>query len=209
MLVTIYDIAKKIGCSPSTVSLALNDSPKISTATKELVHRVADELGYTPNYAARCLINNQTHTLGVIAPDLNNPLFCMMVGGIANTANELGYSIILGLSEQSVEKEKSNIQMLSEKRVDGLVVFPSFPDEVLPTTVDSADTRIPLILCGNSNKANENLSFVKCDNHTGGYIATEHLRENGCRRIACICAIVEKKYYLCIWIMYLYGCGIY
>ena len=192
MLVTIYDIAKKLGCSPSTVSLALNDSPKIPDTTKEKVRNTARELGYTPNYAARCLINNQTHTIGVIAPNLSNPLFCMMVSGIASTANELGYSIILGLSEQSVDKEKSNIQMLSERRVDGLVVFPSFPDETLPSFVDRDDSRIPIVLCGSSNKYNDNISFVKCDNHMGGYIATEHLIKNGCKRIACVCATVKK-----------------
>ena len=155
--------------------------------------KVAKELGYTPNYAARCLIKSQTHTIGVIAPNLSNQLFCMMVNGIATSANELGYNIVLGLSEQSIENEKKNMQMLSERRVDGLVVFPSFPDAVLPDFADSNNRNIPLILCGNSNKHNNNFSFVKCDNHMGGYIATEHLIENGCKRIACICAIVEKE----------------
>ena len=193
MAVTIYDIAKKAGCSPSAVSLAINNSKKVSEATRQRVLRIASELGYTPNFSARSLKRSQTHMIGVIAPNLDNPLFCTMISGITHVANNHGYSIVLGLSAGSLETEKYNINMLSERRVDGLIVFPSFPDFIFPSFIDGIDNKkIPLVLCGLSNKSKNAINYVKCDNHKGGYIATEHLIKNGCNKIACICATNEK-----------------
>ena len=146
MAVTIYDIASKAGCSPSTVSLVINDSKKISDATKSHVRKIAEELGYYPNYAARSLKNSQTYTIGVIAPNLKNPLFCMMISGISDSANKYGYNIVLGLSEQSIEIERNNIRMLSERKVDGLVIFPSFLEEIFPDFISGVDEKnMPMV----------------------------------------------------------------
>lgn len=194
MAVTIYDIAKKAGCSPSTVSLVINDSKKISDATKEHVRRIAAELGYYPNYTARSLKNSQTYTIGVIAPNLKNPLFCMMISGITDTAIKHGYNIVLGLSEQSIENERNNIRMLSERRVDGLVVFPSFLEEIFPDFISGVDEKkIPLILCGTSSKCSKNINYVKSDNQLGAFLATEHLINQGYKNIAFICAVTDKQ----------------
>lgn len=193
MAVTIYDIAKKIGCSPSAVSLAMSNSPKISESTKEKIRRASKELGYSPNYNAKCLIQNKSYTIGVIAPNLYNPIFGKMISGITHKANESGYSVLLGLSEQSLETERANIQMLSQKRVDGLVIFPSFLNEIFPDFIKGEDdTRIPLVLCGTSTRISENILHVKCNNKKGGYIATEHLIKTGCRHIAIICAVDDE-----------------
>ena len=189
MSVTIYDIAKKANCSPSTVSLVMNDSNKISQKTKDRIREIAGELGYTPNFAAKSLINRKTNAIGVVIPNLENPLFCNMLSHMNKTIDQYGYSTVLGLSEHSAAEEKHCIQMLSEHRVDGLVIFPSFLNEYFPEFIKNKDDlQIPLVLCGASSYKSSNISYVKCDNHIGGYIATEHLIKTGKRRIACLCA---------------------
>ena len=193
MAVTIYDIAREAGVSPSTVSLVMNNSKKIKSSTTAHVREVAKKLGYIPNFAARSLTNSQTFNLGVIVPNLSNPLFCSMLGEIVNAAHNHGYGIVLGLSDQSIDKEKQYITMLSEQRVDGIIIFPTFLDDIFPEFIKGKnDAEIPMILCGTSTKQSDNINYVKCDNHMGGYIATEHLIQTGKHRIACLCAVEEK-----------------
>lgn len=194
MSVTIYDIAKEAGVSAATVSLAMNNSGKIKKETKEHIHAIAERLGYTPNHAARSLINSRSSTIGIVIPNLTNPLFSAMLGEMISTANSKGYSIIVGSSEQSIDKERNYIAMLSEQRVDGMIVFPSFLDELFPEFIKGKnDATIPLVLCGSTPAFSENISFVKCNNHMGGYMATEHLIQNGKKRIALLCAVKEKS----------------
>lgn len=194
MAVTIYDIAKKANYSPSTVSLVMNDSSKISQKTKDHVRSVARELGYTPNFAAKSLINKKTNSIGIIIPNLENPLFCSMLSCMNRVIDQSGYSTVLGLSEHSAAEEKHCIQMLSEHRVDGLIIFPSYLNEYFPEFIQNKDSsQIPLVLCGSSTTPKSDISFVKCDNHIGGYIATEHLIKTGKKRIACLCATSPQQ----------------
>ncbi len=193
MAVTIYDIAREAGVSPSTVSLAMNNSNKIKASTTMHIHEVAKRLGYAPNFAARSLTNSQTYNIGVIMPNLSNPLFSSMLEEIVNTATGLGYGVVLGLSDQSIEKEKQYIAMLSEQLVDGILILPTFLDDIFPEFIKGKnDADIPMILCGASTEQSKNIGYVKCDNHMGGYIATEHLIQSGKRRIACLCAVKER-----------------
>ncbi len=194
MSVTIYDIAKEAGVSAATVSLAMNNSGKIKEETKQHIRAIAERLGYTPNYAARSLINSRSFSIGVVVPNLTNPLFATMLGEMISTANSKGYTIVVGSSEQSIDKERNYIAMLSEQRVDGMIIFPSFLEELFPEFIKGKDdATIPLVLCGSANAFSENISYVKCDNHMGGYIATEHLIQNGKKRIALLSAVKEKS----------------
>ncbi len=192
MSVTIYDIAKEAGVSPSTVSLTMNNSSKIKEETKKYVREVAKRMGYTPNYAARSLINNRSFTIGVVVPNLTNPFFTATLSEIVHTANDYGYNIMLGSSEQSIDKERNYIEMLSEQRVDGILLFPSFLEELFPDFIKGKNDAT-LVLCGSSTTSSDNITFVKCDNHMGGYLATEHLIKCGKKRIACLCAVKEKS----------------
>ena len=193
MAVTIYDIAREAEVSPSTVSLVMNNSRKIRASTAAHVREVADRLGYAPNFAARSLANSQTYNIGVILPNLSNPCFSTSLQEIVRTAGDLGYGVVLGLSDQSIDKEKQYIDMLSEQRVDGILIMPSFLDKVFPEFIKGKnDANIPMILCGASTKQSQNIGYVKCDNHMGGYMATEHLIQTGKRRIACLCAVAER-----------------
>lgn len=147
--VTIYDVAKEAGCSTATVSLVLQNSDKIKASTQQRVLDAVEKLGYLPNFAARSLSSKFTNLLGLIVPNMENPLFAHMIKGVEEYANSKGYGIILGISDLSLDKEMFYMQMLQERRVDGLLVFPTFVDEIFERFIcGKSDESIPLVLCG-------------------------------------------------------------
>ena len=175
--VTIYDVAKEAGCSTATVSLVLQNSDKIKASTQQRVLDAVEKLGYLPNFAARSLSSKFTNLLGLIVPNMENPLFA-----------------ILGISDLSLDKEMFYMQMLQERRVDGLLVFPTFVDEIFERFIcGKSDESIPLVLCGSTGVQEYPVSYVKCDNRMGAYMATDHLVTSGRRRIGCLCAVADHR----------------
>lgn len=192
MAVTIIDIAREAQCSTATVSLALKNSEKIRLETRERVQEIADRLGYHPNYAARSLIRGQTGSIGVVIPNLENPLFIELLQGVEEYITEQGFCIVLGVSALSAEREKRYLSMLSERQVDGLILFPTFLNETFPEAIEREDDhKVPLVLCGSSGLISSNVNYVMTDNRMGAYIGTEHLIQLGCKHIAFIGAIVD------------------
>ena len=129
--VTIYDVARLANCSTATVSLVFSGSERIRPKTRQHVLDVANTLGYTPNYIAQSLSKKNTNTLGVIVPNIDNPLFSQMISGIESYANSKGYNLILGLSDSNRKKEIFYLEMLQRERVDGLIVLPTFLDSLI------------------------------------------------------------------------------
>src|SRR4051812_11486899 len=103
--ITIYDIAKNLDLSPSTVSKALNDDPAISKKTRKKISETAARMGYRSNSFARNLRHQQSQTIGVIVYELNNSFVTLVLSGIEKVANETGYGIIIMDSAQSSGKE--------------------------------------------------------------------------------------------------------
>ncbi len=122
MTVRQIDIAEKCGISRIAVSKALHDHPDISLEMKAKVRKVAEELGYVPNFTARNLQAKKTFTIGVVIPDISNSFFSYAIHGIMDTARALNYHIVLTASRESAELEKENIMTLLSMRVDGLLV---------------------------------------------------------------------------------------
>lgn len=122
---TLKDLARELGISPSTVSKALNNSPEISVKTKKKVRELADLLQYYPNSFAQGLKYKRTKTLGVIVPAILSNFFSMVLDGIEEKASELGYRIIICISKEALEKEKLAIDMLIKSQVDGILISPS------------------------------------------------------------------------------------
>lgn len=125
--VTIYDVAKAANCSTATVSLVLNKSNRIRPETQKQVMKVVEQMGYTPNYIAQSLHSRSTNTLGLVVPNVENPLFSMMISGIEDCANAKGYNIILGIADSNDKKEDFYLDMLQRERVDGLILVPFLP----------------------------------------------------------------------------------
>jgi LacI family transcriptional regulator len=180
--VTIYDIAKSLDLSPSTVSKALNDDPAISKKTKKKIFETAAEMGYRSNLFARNLRQQTSLTLGVIAYELNSSFTTPMLSGIETVANEAGYGIILTDSSKSSSKEVANAHNLFQRRVDGIIA-------VLAPETDSFDhfrpfreKNIPMIFLDRESPFPDSTSVV-IDNFQCGLMVTRHLIEQGCRRI--------------------------
>lgn len=179
---TIKDIAKRLDVSISTVSRALRDAYDINDNTKQAVKRLAEEMNYQPNRLAVSLRQKQTHTIGVIVPNLDYVL-STMVKGIDEAALEAGYTVMVCQSNESFGREVLNTKRLLDSLVDGFIISVSSETKTYDHFNKIRERNIPLVLF--DRVAPDLLApSVKLDNEHGGFLATEHLIRNGYRRIA-------------------------
>lgn len=176
--ITIKDIAHKLNLNFSSVSRALNNKPGVSEETRKLVLKTAEEMGYRPNVIARGLVSNVTKTIGVIMPDIINPLFGEITTAIIETANENDYDVFLCISNWNNEKEIDNIHAIQQKQVDGIIAKTVCDESGL--LLERAS--VPVVGYETWMKNNK-FSSVSTDNEKGGYIAAEHLISCGYRKM--------------------------
>ena len=176
MKTTIKDIAEETGFSYATVSRALNNKYGVKQNTRDLILQVAQTRGYTPNGIARGLVKKQTYSIGLIIPDISNPFFPEVTRGIEKRAKEKGYSVFLCNTNYESDQEAHYLQLLIERRVDGIILASGFQDASLLGSL-SVGT-VPIVsLCARYDNIKD--SFVIIDNERGGFIATKHLIEQG------------------------------
>ncbi|HWJ25289.1 MAG TPA: LacI family DNA-binding transcriptional regulator [Flavisolibacter sp.] len=192
--ITIYDIAKKLNISPATVSRGLQDHPAISKKTKKKIFDMADELGYRSNLFARNLRQKQTKTIGVIVHELNSTFITSVLAGIEKVTTEAGYDLIIAHSSESSVKEAANARNLFHKRVDGLIASLAFDTKDLEHFKPFMEKGIPVIFFDRVEQDGNN-TVVVIDNAKCGYIATQHLIEQGCKRIAHITSSLNRNVY--------------
>jgi len=180
MPVSIKDIARAAGVSPSTVSRALNDHPRISQETKARIRRLARELGYTPSLPARSLITRHTATIGLVVTTASDPFLARLVQGIEETAEEQGYSVFMSSSYRNAEREQEVIRAFHERRASGIIVTGSQLDEKCLELSRQFALPIVLINCRTYPYS------VYTDNVDGARQAVAHLIQLGHRRIAFI-----------------------
>jgi len=180
---TIYDIAKKLNVTPSTVSRALSDHPRISKKTKERVKEVANALNYQQNSIAAALRSGRTKTLGVIVPTVNRTFFSSLIRGIEQVARTAGYHVMICQSNDDPTLEKDIINTLLGAQVDGIIasLAKSTNDYSHYENLKVAET--PLVMVDRATNIS-NTSTVVIDDFLGAYTAVEHLIHQGCRRIA-------------------------
>ena len=181
MNVTMKDIAEELGLSIGTVSKVLRDHPDISPKTRERVRQRIQELNYRPNLTARALVTGRTHTVGLVVPDLVHPFFGEVAAGLSKSLRKQGYSVIISSSDEDFELENRAIDQLLARRVDVLLLAPSQRDWSFLRNFEKQTT--PLILI-DRRPANTRVNFVGVNDEEIGRMATEHLIEQGCRRIA-------------------------
>src|SRR5688572_3086284 len=121
---TIHDLAKKLNVSSTTVWRALNNSPEVSTATRQRIKLAAEKYKYQPSLVAQTLSSGRTQTLGVIVPVVDNPVYATLVRAVEQVAFERGYNIILCDSDYRPQRERDYVQLLVRRRIEGLVVIP-------------------------------------------------------------------------------------
>jgi LacI family transcriptional regulator len=181
--VTIKDIAKELGVSPSTVSRALKDHPDISQETKNQINDLAKKLNYQPNTVALSLRQSKTNTIGVIIPEIAHFFFSAVISGIEDIAHDAGYHVIITQSNESFEREVMNTKALFNSRVDGILMSVSRETENYDHLQSLLDYDIPLVFF---DRIIDSLNACKVivNDEQGAYEATTHLIEQGCYRIA-------------------------
>ncbi len=181
--VTIKDIARELGVSPSTISRALKDHPDISPETKKAVTDLAKKLNYQPNILAQNLRKSKTNTIGIIVPEIAHFFFSTVISGIEDIAYAAGYNVIIAQSKESHEREVTDIQALFNSRVDGLLVSIARNTKKFDHFDDLIRKEFPLVFFDRVH--NDALtSKVIVDDEQGAYEATTHLISLGHQRIA-------------------------
>jgi len=185
--VTIKEIAVACGVSPSTVSLVLNGSPKIKEATRLRVLRAVEELDYQPNEMARGLVSSRSRCLSVTVPALNHVFsdvyFGEIISGIYQEANDSGYKILLDLAQERFIAEKEYINLLRNRRADGmLVVASTVADDHL---FEFEQQPYPVMLV-NHYFPGSRLPFLSVDYRMAAELAAEHLLDLGHRHIGLV-----------------------
>lgn len=179
---TIHDIAKALGVTASTVSRALQDHPRISDATKKQVVAMAKKMNYQPNSIAAALRRGTSNLIGILIPTVDRNFFGSVVRGVEEVLNETGYNVIITQSNDSSEKEKQNIKALLEAQVDGILASFAKDTTSFEHYEEIVKRGIPLILFDRMDESLK-VDSVVIDDYQAAYKATEHLIEQGCRRI--------------------------
>ncbi|MCH7402015.1 LacI family DNA-binding transcriptional regulator [Belliella kenyensis] len=180
--VTIYDIAKGIGVSPTTVSRALNNHPAVKEKTKKKIFQAAAEMGYQSNVFAANLRSKKTNNIGVIVPSLNSSFQASVLAGMEKIANESGYNLVISQSLESADKEIANTRSMFKSRVDGLIVSLASEAEHLDHFSPFHKKGIPVLFYDRITNS-ENSTGVTIDNIQAAQVATNHMIDQGCRRI--------------------------
>jgi LacI family transcriptional regulator len=179
---TLKDIAQRLNVSISTVSRAIRNSPDVKPETKKSILALVEEFNYQPNQLALSLRNKQTHTIGVLVPNLDYVL-SMMVRGIDEIALESGYTVMICQSNESYGREILNTRRLLDSLVDGFIISVSSETKTFEHFKKIQEKNIPMVLFDRVTPELK-VPSVRIDNEGGGFQATEHLIEQGYKRIA-------------------------
>lgn len=181
--VRLVDIAEKLNLTKVSVSKALRDHPDISAETREKVKRVAREMGYRPNLAARSLTSQKSQTIGVIIPKMANYFFAPVIEGIYNSAGKSDYEVVLGISLEDEKLEKKHIESMLNMRVDGLLV--SVTEQTNdPKRFDIVrEMGIDLVFF-DRGFSDTGFTYIKVDDRESAKIGVNHMIQKGFKEIA-------------------------
>jgi len=179
---TLRDVASAAGVHPATASRALNPGTRllVSEETAQRVTEAAERLGYRPNSVARSLRTRRSHTIGVLIPDLNNPLFPPIIRGIEDRLGEHGYVALIGNTDADPGKERLVFDQMRARHVDGFVLATATLNS--PILAEAAQAGLPLVLM-NRTAQDYPFSSVSVDNEQGVRAAVAHLISLGHTRI--------------------------
>jgi DNA-binding LacI/PurR family transcriptional regulator len=185
MSVTIKDVAKAVGVSPSTVSRVISNHPRISKKTSIKVKKIMEELGYHPNMMAKSLVSRTTNTIGILLPRpaeelFINFFFAEFIRGISTRAARSSYDLLMTTGASEKEELEAVTRIVKGKRVDGVIILYSRPNDTIIHFLNKE--RFPFVLIGRSEDFPDTLC-VDNDNIQAAYDATNHLISQGHQRI--------------------------
>lgn len=178
MAVRLKDIARDLGLSTMAVSKALRDHPDIGEATKARVRRRAAELDYRVDWVARSMVTGRTFLIGLVVPDLKQSFFADIATALSREVNSAGYHVVIADTGERQEQEREHIEVLLARKVDGLVIA-----STETSSRHFAALKTPFVLIDRAVGGVEANFVGSCDEELGR-IATEHLADQGCVRIA-------------------------
>jgi LacI family transcriptional regulator len=182
-VVTLKDVADRAGVSTATVSHVINRTRYVSDELTAKVRLAMEELNYHPDAIARSLRRKRTHNIGMIVPDISYPFLGEVAKGVEDAGFQRGYNVILCDSDGKFEREADYIELLQEKKVDGIIFVAA--GESTSNVQALLDQGMPVVVCARQLRGLE-VDEVIADNEGAGYQATEHLIALGHRRIGCV-----------------------
>jgi LacI family transcriptional regulator len=181
--ITLKEIASTLGISITTVSKALKDYSDVSEKTKKAVKDLASNLNYTPNSFAVNLRTKESKTIGLIIPEVTHHFFSNIIKAIIDEAEKNGYLVIILQSNESLELEKKQVDLLINKRVDGILISLSNESNNDSHIKQILNRKVPLVMFDKITKLAK-CSKVVIDDQKAGFDATQHLIDKGCKKIA-------------------------
>jgi len=181
-----------VGVHHSTVSRALNEDQKqkISPKVVRAVEKAAEKLGYLPNIAASTLKRNRSFAVGVLIPDITNPIFPPTIRGIQDVAESEGFTVLTGNTDDDPTKERDAFRMMRGRGIEGIIIATARLSD--PTVDECIKYEIPFVLV-NRTVRNDGVNAVILDEECGVRAALDHLHDLGHRRIACISGPTETS----------------
>ena len=191
-MTTIKDVAQRAGVSVATVSHVMNNSRAVSTEAREKVHAAIVALKYRRDGIARSLRVSQTGTIALMISDITNPFFAEMVRGIEDCVHARGktFNILLCHTEENDERERRALDMVLEKRIDGIIIVPTGGNAELMQ--DLVDDGLPIVLA-DRHLAGLQADAVIVDNRAASFAITDHLIRLGHRRIGALAANLDAN----------------
>lgn len=181
MRATIKDVAREAGVSVATASMALNNREGVNELTRKKVLQTAKELNYVPNYSARMLVTQDSKCIGLMLPEIQNPFYSAIMDILTQMAEKKGYTLLLGITNNSVRQEAEYVKMFISRRVCGVIAVPMLrnkPEIDHLNLLRAAD--IPIVFCTERYAGCEE-PVVMCDFAKGQYMATRYLIDKGLR----------------------------
>lgn len=180
-MATMRDVAKRAGVSVATVSRVINNKGKTSKATREAVLKAIEDLSYTPNVVARGLSTRRSYTVAFILPTITNPFFPEMAKGAENVARENGYNVFLCNTDDRRDILKNYIETLPSQYVDGIIIN---SQNIKREDLEQLKTLgVPVVMMDRVLH-DQNFTTITVKNREGGRIATQHLIDVGCEKVA-------------------------
>jgi LacI family transcriptional regulator, galactose operon repressor len=186
--ITLQDVARKSGFSPSTVSIVLSDAPLsryVAAQTKERIRKAAESLGYKPDIFARSLRSRRSNTIGVLVFDISDPFCVLILRGIEKALHGTRWMPILMDAHNERRQFEGYLDLMMERRVEGLIVVANWLFDEGGLLEKASREAMPTVVVGR-DLSEKNLGSVIVDNEAGGYQAIKHLYELGHRQIALI-----------------------
>lgn len=178
---TLKDISKRANVSISTVSRALQNHPRISLVVRTQIQEIAKELNYIPNASAINLKKRFTKTLGVVVPEINLSFFSLILSGMDHAATLADYNLLITQSAENKQREWNQVLNLYKANVDGILIAPSKQTSDYGFLHELKKNGFPVVMF---SRTHPDFNGVNSNDYEGAQLATQHLIDIGCKRIA-------------------------